>query len=84
MSDNKRNLEYFRAASMHDLFQALQAWQVENRKRFLSLNVERDGDEFCCIALTNPSEVVLVDGSADEYGGAGAWVTNGYLRVTDR
>lgn len=61
--DNKRNLQYFEASSMQELYNVVDAWQAENRKRFLSLNVERDGDMFCCIALTNPSEVMIVDGT---------------------
>jgi hypothetical protein len=58
--NNKQNLQYFEAASMRELFGAMQDWQIENKQRLLSLNVERDGDAFCCIALTNPSEVVIV------------------------
>ncbi len=36
--------------------------------RLLSLSVEKDGDNFCCIALTNPTEVIIMDGYM--YGGA--------------
>lgn len=62
--DNKRNLQYFEASSMQELYNVVDAWQSENRKRFISLNVERDGGMFCCIALTNPSEVIIVDGTS--------------------
>ena len=68
MSNNKRNLHYFEAASMRELFDAMEDWQIENKQRLLSLNVERDGDVLCCIALTNPSEVIIVDGSDVENG----------------
>lgn len=69
MSDeNKRNLQYFEAPSMKALFDLMQAWQNENNKRLLSLSVEKDGDNFCCIALTNPTEVIIMDGYM--YGGA--------------
>lgn len=80
MLDNKRNLQYFEAHSMRELFDAMQAWQEENKQRFLSLNVEREGNSFCCIALTNPSEVIIVDGSSLEEGAA---VWNQRLRVDD-
>jgi hypothetical protein len=60
--DNKLNLQYFQAPSMNELFVQMQGWQAENRKRLQSVNVQRDGDLFCCIALTNPSEVIIVDG----------------------
>lgn len=71
--DNKRNLHYFEASSMRDLHAALDAWQVENKQRLLSLNVERDGDAFCCLALTNPTEVIIMDGRAS--GGASVYKT---------
>jgi len=44
---------------MRELYDLMEAWQILNHKRLLSLNVQRDGDTFCCIALTNPSEVVI-------------------------
>lgn len=65
--DNKRNVQYFEATSMRGLFDTLDTWQTENRKRFLSLNVQRDGAAFCCIALTNPTEVIIKDGSSDSW-----------------
>ena len=76
--DNKRNLHYFEAPSMRELYASLDAWQVEHRKRLLSLNVERDGDGFCCIALTNPTEVIIMDGVRS----GGVDVSGGALRVS--
>ena len=60
---NKRNLQYFEADSMAGLFGALEHWQRQNEKRFLSLDIQNDRGKFCCIALTNPSEVVITDSS---------------------
>lgn len=60
--DNKRNLQYFEAPTMRELYDMLDAWQQENSKRFLSLNIEKGEGAFSCIALTNPSEVIIVDG----------------------
>jgi hypothetical protein len=37
----------------------MEGWQHVNSKRLLSISIERDGDNYCCIALTNPSEVVI-------------------------
>ena len=60
MSDkNKRNILYFESSSMCKLHECMQHWQNENNKRFLSMSVQKDGNEFCCIALTNPTEVVI-------------------------
>ena len=78
IDDNKRNLCYFEAATMADLFTAMDAWQVENRKRLLSMSVQPDAGRFCCIALTNPTEVHIV------YGGTTARVSgSGRLLVAD-
>ena len=80
MSDeNKRNLQYFESSSMKELFDLMNTWQIENEKRLLSLSIEKDESRFCCIALTNPTEVVIKDGY--EYG-SGVAVKYGALKVT--
>jgi hypothetical protein len=62
MSDeNKRNLQFFEASSMRELYDCMQAWQDANQKRLLSVSIQADRDKFCCIALTNPSEVVITN-----------------------
>jgi hypothetical protein len=78
MSDeSKRNVQYFEAPSMRVLHELLEAWQIRNKTRFLSVSIEQDGGEFCCIALTNPTEVVIVDG----FGSRQASVLDGRLCV---
>ena len=57
--NNKENLQYFEATSMKGLFNNMKDWQVKNEKRLLSTNIQQEGDMFTCIALTNPTEVVL-------------------------
>ena len=75
---NSRNLLYFEAASMRLLHDAMDSWQVANGKRLLSLSIHQDNGQYCCIALTNPTEVVVVDGSKE----FGASVEpGGYLKV---
>lgn len=59
-NDNKHNLLYFQGESMSALYDTLNAWQTQNSKRFLSLSIQPDSCGFACIALTNPSEVVIV------------------------
>jgi hypothetical protein len=39
----------------------MEDWQKANNKRLLSVSIQQDGGKFCCIALTNPSEVVITD-----------------------
>ena len=60
-TDNKRNLLYFESPSMHELYTTIQKWQDENLKRLLSLNIQKDRGLFCCVALSNPMEVVITD-----------------------
>lgn len=62
---------------MRELYDCMQTWQDANHKRLLSINVQEDRGKFCCIALTNPSEVVIT--SAD--GLRHAEIVNGNLRV---
>jgi hypothetical protein len=60
MSDtNKRNLVYFENPSMRGLYASMDEWQQTNNRRLMSVSVQRDGDNYCCIALTNPTEVVI-------------------------
>jgi hypothetical protein len=64
--ENKHNVHYFEASSMRELFHSIETWQNENNQRFLSLNTEKDKEKFCCITLTNPTEVVICNGFGDD------------------
>ena len=75
---NKRNLHYFEGLSMRELYATIDAWQSENKRRLLSLNVQREGDRFCCIVLTNPMEVIIMDG----FGEGGVDVSDHALKIT--
>jgi hypothetical protein len=78
---NKRNLVYFEHSTMRGLYDSMEEWQQANNRRLLSVSVQPDGGNFCCIALTNPTEVVI--SSADGKHVALGRVTGGYaLRVT--
>ena len=59
--DNKHNILFFEGASMRELHANMENWQNANKKRFLSMSIQKEGEGFCCIALTNPSEVVIVN-----------------------
>ena len=63
---NKRNLLFFEGSSMRELYDCMEEWQNTNQKRLLSVSIERDGGRFCCIALTNPTEVVITDLYGDQ------------------
>ncbi|MEV6100814.1 hypothetical protein [Nocardia sp. NPDC051981] len=60
---NKHNVVYFESVTMRGLYAALDEWQQAKNHRFLSLSIQQDDGLFCCIALTNPAEVVIT--SAD-------------------
>ena len=80
--DNKRNLLYFEAPSMRKLHKEMDEWQEENRKRLLSITINKDGENYCCIALTNPTEVVICDSGPSHLGSSMARVnSNGQLLV---
>lgn len=64
---NKRNLLYFESPSMRGLYDYMEDWQNTNRKRLLSISVQQDAGNFCCIALTNPSEVVITSADGRNY-----------------
>ena len=76
MSDiNKRNLVYFEDTSMRGLYACMDEWQEANQRRLLSISIQADRGKYCCIALTNPTEVVIT--SAD--GRNHAFVNSGRL-----
>ena len=57
--NNKENLQYFECSSMRGLYNEMKGWQEKHQKRLLSTDIQQDGELFTCIALTNPTEVVL-------------------------
>jgi len=63
--ENKKNLLYFEASSMKELHKVIEEWQNKNLKRLLSFSVEKDGDMYCCLGLSNPTEVTIVDQNGD-------------------
>jgi hypothetical protein len=78
-NDNKHNLMFFESRSVRTLYKKMDVWQKRNHKRLLSVNIQKDGDMFCCIALTNPSEVMIVSPSGEP-----VWVVNHSLCVVKR
>lgn len=63
---NKKNLIYFESSSMRELFSSMEEWQEKSQKRLLSTNIQKDRDMFCCIALSNPTEVVICNGQGSD------------------
>jgi len=59
---NKHNLQYFKNASMRGLYDDMENWQATKQKRLLSTSIQKDGDMFCCVTLSNPSEVIICGG----------------------
>jgi hypothetical protein len=72
---NKRNLVYFESPSMRGLYASMDEWQQANNRRLLSISVQQDDSNYCCIALTNPTEVVIT--SADGKLHANVYPTKG-------
>ncbi|WP_194836585.1 hypothetical protein [Nocardia sp. XZ_19_369] len=68
MSDtNKRNLVYFENPSMRGLYDAMEEWQAATDRRLLSISVQQDRDNYCAIALTNPTEVVITSADGNNH-----------------
>lgn len=62
MSDtDKRNLVYFENPSMRGLYACIEEWQQASNRRLLSISVQQNGGNYCSIALTNPTEVVITN-----------------------
>ena len=80
--NNKHNILFFEGSTMKELHSNMDSWQRDTKKRFLSMSVNKDGDSFSCIALTNPSEVIIVDGSAS--GGAAVSTVEGVNHLAAR
>lgn len=77
-SENKKNVLYFEAPTMRELYETLEIWQHQHEKRFLSTSIQLDCGMYCCIALSNPAEVVIMDRTGSNH----AKVSNkGYLQV---
>jgi hypothetical protein len=77
MSDmNKRNLVYFENPSMRGLYDSMEEWQQTNNKRLLSISVQQDGGNYCCIALTNPMEVVITSADGKNHALVGKTYSN--------
>ncbi|MGC2236120.1 MAG: hypothetical protein WA584_08155 [Pyrinomonadaceae bacterium] len=77
--ENKRNILYFEDSSMFQLYETMEKWQNENCKRFHSINIQQENRKFCCIALTNPAEVVITNPDGNEF----ARVYDNRLRIID-
>lgn len=44
--NNKINTLYFEGVTMKELFEKIQNWQNNEKKRLLSLSIQKDGDYF--------------------------------------
>ena len=65
---------------MRGLYACMDEWQQANNRRLLSISIERDEDRYCCIALTNPTEVVITSLDGNHHARVGS---NGGLWTSD-
>jgi hypothetical protein len=52
---------------MRGLYEKLDEWQHANQRQFLSIGIQQDGESYCCIALTGPTEVLITSEDGDRY-----------------
>jgi hypothetical protein len=45
----------------------MEEWQRINHRRLLSISIEKEEGTYCCIALTNPTEVVITDSNGSQH-----------------
>tara|TARA_B100002003_G_scaffold78288_1_gene73241 strand:- start:392 stop:1141 length:750 start_codon:yes stop_codon:yes gene_type:complete len=80
--NNKHNIHYFEGPSMRKLHNTMDNWQKKNEKRFLSMSINKDDGLYCSITLTNPTEVIILDGS--ETGGVAVSKVEGVNHLATR
>lgn len=56
-------------------------WQHEKQKRLLSLNIQREGSVISCIALTNPTEVVITSSDGKSHASVSEKADDGYYKL---
>jgi hypothetical protein len=44
---------------MRGLYASMEEWQQASNLRLLSISIQPEDGRYCCIALTNPTEVVI-------------------------
>ena len=82
MSDmNKRNLVYFENTSMRGLYDCMDEWQQANNRRLHSVSIQQDQGHYCCIALTNPTEVVITSPDGKHHADLEYYLRDYHLRV---
>lgn len=83
MGKNYQNLFYFRAKTLKKLYKKLDRFQKKNKKRYLQLHIVKDKNiyenkcRYVCFALSNPTEVKIVD----DYGNSAQISSMGSLNV---
>jgi hypothetical protein len=70
---NKRNLVYFENPSMRGLYACMEEWQQVNNRRLLSVSIQQDDGNYCCIGLTNPTEVVITSADGNRHVDVTMW-----------
>jgi hypothetical protein len=58
----------------------MEEWQHSNKRRLLSISIEKDEENYCCIALTNPAEVVITSSDGSTHASVEEKFGIGYLR----
>ena len=57
MSEYKSSFFYFESPTMQGLYDCLENWQNTAQKYILSINIQRDHENYCCIVLANSLEL---------------------------
>jgi len=52
---------------MRGLYDCMDEWQQANNRRLHSVSIQQDQGQYCCIALTNPTEVVITSADGNSH-----------------
>ena len=51
--DNESGLFYFESPSMQGLYDSLEKWKNSSQAQIISLSIQQDHDNFCCIVVAD-------------------------------
>lgn len=55
--ENESSLFYFESSTMQGLYDSLETWQNTTQRRIVSLSIQQDRENFCCIVLSHPQKL---------------------------
>jgi hypothetical protein len=64
---SKHDLVYFESPSMRSLYEDMNEWQRDNDRALFSVSIQRDGGNYCAIAVAGPTEVTVTNAGGNRH-----------------